>query len=59
MNTTEWLIVAGLVLFMWIGVAAVNELRLIRATLTEMLGSTATALWRIRDELIQLNKHDG
>ncbi len=57
MNTTHWILIAGLLLFLWLGMAVVNELKRISLLLTELLGELAQPLWRIKDELTELNKH--
>jgi hypothetical protein len=59
MNIFSWLIVIGLILFCYIGFAIIAELRQLRAVVAERIGSIAEAAWRVRDELIQINKRTG
>lgn len=59
MNTSSWLIVAGLVLIFYLGSGIISELKQLRSVLTERVGSLAEAAWRIRDEITLMNKrHD-
>lgn len=58
MSTLDWILVIGLVVFVWLGIVVIKELRRIEAMLLELLGSIAQALWRIRDELAQATKND-
>jgi hypothetical protein len=50
-----WLVVVGLLLFLYMGSTLINELRQLRAVLTERVGSMAEATWRVRDELTEIN----
>lgn len=47
-----WLIVAGLALFLYLGSEVVNELKGLRVRLEGL----SEAVWRVRDELAEMNK---
>jgi hypothetical protein len=57
MSAWQWIAIIGLLLLLWFGVMVIRELRRIRGTFVELVGSIAQALWRIRDELSETNQH--
>jgi hypothetical protein len=58
-NTLAWILIAGIAIILYLGLAIISELRQLRVVLTELQGGIAQATWRVRDELTQINKRNG
>jgi hypothetical protein len=56
MSAMFWLVVVGLVLFLYVSLMLIAELRQLRGVLAERVGSLAESTWRVRDELAEINK---
>lgn len=58
MTPIFWLGVITLVVFSVLAVVLIRALKVLRATVAELLGSLAESNWRIRDELAAINKRN-
>jgi hypothetical protein len=54
----DWTLLVAALAFAWAMYAIAFELARLRTIVTDRLSSIAEALWRIRDELTQLNSRD-